>query len=182
MLATTDCKTALRLLAVEHTAVRELINALSDEEKTRPNTIRYGLYPDQKLSFKDLLAHLMTYEVYTIEAVETFQRGEKHWIIGALDSDEGSRRVHYDGIDSRRAIPLADILDQWEETQAKLMRTLYELTDEEWNSPAPYETGKPTDLGGVVETILVQPPRPLYRHLPVHIPDERAYVQSLRQA
>lgn len=180
MLATTDCQTALRLLAVEHTAVRELINSLSDEEKTRPDTIRYGLYPDQKLSFKDLLAHLMTYEVYTIEAVGAWKRGEKHWIIPALASNEGSRRVHYGGIDERRGIPLADILEQWAETQAQLMRMLNKLTDAEWHSPAPYETDEPTDLGGMVETILVQPPRPLYRHLPVHIPDERDYVQGLR--
>lgn len=180
MLATTDCETAIRLLAVEHTAVRELINTLTDEEKTRPDTIRYGLYPDQKLSFKDLLAHLMTYEVYTIEAVEACQAGEKHWILDALETDEGSMRVHYDGIDSRRDIPLETILEQWDTTQSALMRTLRSIRDEPWSTPVPFDTDEPTDLGGIVETILVQPPRPLYRHLPVHIPDEREYVRSLR--
>lgn len=181
MQATTDMATAVRLLAMEHTAVKELINALSDEEMTRPDTIRHGLYPDQKLSFKDLLAHLMTYEVYTIEAVNDWKDGKKHWIIDALDSYEGSIRVHYDGIDERRDIPLPEILDQWEQTQAELMRTLNDLNDEEWRSPAPYETDEPTDLGGMVETILVQPPRLLYRHLPVHIPDVGAYVRRLKE-
>lgn len=181
MQATTDKATAQRLLAMEHTAVKELISALSDEEMTLPDTIRHGLYPNQKLSFKDLLAHLTTYEAYTIEAVEAWRQGLKHWISDALDSDEGSIRVHYEGIDTRRGIPLSDILEQWEETQAELMRTLNNLTEEEWRSPAPYETDEPTDLGGMVEAILVQPPRPLYRHLPVHIPDEREYVRRLKQ-
>jgi hypothetical protein len=181
MQATTDKATAVRLLAMEHTAVKELISVLSDDEKTRPDTIRHGLYPDQKLSFKDLLAHLMTYEVYTLEAIEDWKQGLKHWISDALDSDEGSIRVHYDGIDTRRGIPLPDILEQWEQTQAELMRSLNDLTEEEWRGSAPYETVEPTDLGGMVEAILVQPPRPLYRHLPVHIPDVGAYVRRLKE-
>lgn len=180
MLATTDSETALRLLAVEHTAVRELINLLSDEEMTRPDTIRYGLYPDQKLSFQDLLAHLITYEAYTVEAVEAWTRGEKHPIIDTLASSEGSRRVHYSGIEDRRGKPLADSLAEWEETESSLMRTLNRLSDDDWRVRAPYPTDEPTDLGGMIEAILVQPPRPLYRHLPVHIPDMRAYVQQLR--
>ena len=90
-------------------------------------------------------------------------------------------RVHYDGIDSRRDIPLPEILDQWESTQAELMRTLNELSDDDWRSPAPYETDEPTDLGGMIETILVQPPRPLYRHLPVHVPNVGAYVRRLKE-
>ena len=34
--------------------------------------------------------------------------------------------------------------------------------------------------GGMIEGILVLPPRPMYRHLPVHIPDAARYVRSLR--
>lgn len=180
MLATTDKATAARLLAMEHTAVKALIGALTDDEMTRPDTIRHGLYPDQKLSFKDLLAHLTTYEVYTIEAVEDWTQGQKHWIIDALNSHEGGIRVHYDGIEERRGRSLGEMIDEWEATQLALMRMLNDLTDEVWNSPAPYETDEPTDLGGMVEMILVQPPRPLYRHLPVHVPDVGAYVRRLK--
>ena len=60
MLASVDPKTALGLLKVEHNAVLELIDTLTEAEMTRPDTIRYGLYPGQKCSFKDLLAHLIT--------------------------------------------------------------------------------------------------------------------------
>lgn len=181
MQATTDRETALRLLAVEHNAIRELIDELTDEEKTRPNTIRYGLYSDQRLSFKDLLAHLVTYEVYTLETIDQWQQGKKHPILDTLDTYEGGMRIHYGGIEQRAAIPLSGVVEEWDTTQASLHHTIRQLTDQEWRSPAPYPTDEPTDLGGVVEFILVQPPRPLYRHLPVHIPDSQAYIRALRQ-
>src|SRR5690606_2801460 len=95
MQATTDRATALRLLEVEHNAVRELIDALTDEEKTRPDTIRYGLYSDQRLSFKDLLAHLVTYEVYTLECIDEWKQGRKHPILDVLSTYEGGVRVQY---------------------------------------------------------------------------------------
>ena len=182
MQATTDRTTALRLLAVEHNAIRELIDALTDEEKTRPDTIRYGLYSDQRLSFKDLLAHLVTYEVYTLESIDEWKQGKKHPILDILGTYKGGVRVHYGGIEQRAAIPLSGVVDEWQTTQTALVQTIHNLTDDEWRSPAPYETDEPTDLGGIVEFILVQPPRPLYRHLTVHIPDSQAYIKSLRRS
>lgn len=180
MKATTDRETALRLLQVEHSAIGELIDELSDEEMTRHNTIRYGLYSDQRLSFKDLLAHLTTYELYTVEAIEAWQQGRKNPIIDTLADDEGSVQIHYGGIESRRELTLAEMLREWDTNQAKLMQVINDLSDEAWYSPAPYPTDDPTDLGGMIEEILVMPPRPLYRHLPVHIPDSAAYIRSLR--
>ncbi len=181
MLATASREKALELLEVEHQAVRALIDELSDEEKTRPDTIEYGLYADQELSFKDLLAHLITYESYAIEAVNAWQGGRKHWISEAMRNAADSRKVHYDGIEQRRGQTLAQTLDEWERTQAELMDTIRGLTDDQWRSRAPYNSSEPTDLGGMLEAILVAPPRPMYRHLPVHIPDSAAYVRKLRR-
>ncbi len=179
MLATLSRETALKELDIEHTAVRALIDKLTDEEKMRPNTIRYGLYPDQKLSFKDLLAHLITYEAYTLEAVDAWKRGEKHFAIDAMQSESTSRKIHYGGIEDRRGQSLAQTLDEWEQTQLALMAMIRKLTDADWKQPAPFATNQPLDLGGVLEIILVAPPRPPYRHLPVHIPDTEIYIRSL---
>ena len=180
MLATINRETALRELDIEHKAVRNLIDTLTEEEMTRPDTIEYGLYWDQQLSFKDLLAHLITYEAYSIEAVEAWKKGEKHPAIEAMQSESSSRAIHYGGIADRRSLSLAEILDQWEQTQTRLMETIRNLSEADWHSSAPFQTDVPTDLGGILEIILVAPPRPLYRHLPVHIPDVKAYVASLR--
>lgn len=180
MLATISRKDAIAGLNTEHAEVRALIEALSDEEKLRPNTIQYGLYPDQQLSFKDLLAHLITYEAFTLEAFDAWKRGEAHPAIAASLSDEGSREMHYGGIAARRPHSLAQVLDEWERTQSRLVEAISALTDEDWRSPAPFPTAAPMDLGGMVEIILVAPPRPPYRHLPVHIPDSDAYIRRLR--
>jgi hypothetical protein len=180
MLATLTRDIAIRELNIEHAAVRGMIEALTDEEMTRPDTIEYGLYPDQELSFKDLLAHLITYEAFTIEAVEAWRRGEKHPVIEQMQSSEGGRKIHYAGIEDRRPLTLPQILEQWDTTQANLMAMIRGLTDAEWKMPAPFATRVPTDLGGILEIILVAPPRPPYRHLPVHVPDVQAYIDGLR--
>jgi hypothetical protein len=181
MRATVDRDTALELLDEEHSAVRALIDELTDEEKTRPDTIEYGLYPDQELSFKDLLAHLICYEAYALEAIDAWRQGEKHWISDAMRSPARSREVHYEGIECRRPMSLEAVLEEWERTQGNLMAAIRSIGDEAWRSPAPYPTSEPTDLGGMLEAILVAPPRPMYRHLPVHIPDSDTYVRKLRR-
>lgn len=181
MLATVGRDVALEKLEIEHIAVRSLIAEMTDEEKTRPDTIEYGLYADQELSFKDLLAHLVCYEAYSLEALEAWKRGEKHWIIDAMQSPTEGRKVHYAGIEDRRGLSLAQMVDEWERTQSALMDVIGNLTDAEWKTPAPFATPTPLDLGGMLEIILVAPPRPVYRHLPVHIPDTAAYVRKLRQ-
>jgi DinB superfamily len=179
MLATINQETALKQLDIEHAAVRGLIETLTEEEMTRPDTIEYGLYWDQHLSFKDLLAHLVTYEVFSLEAIEAWQKGKKHPGIDEMQSESGSRNIHYSGIDNRRGLSLAEMLDEWERTQAALMEKIRDLNDEDWHRKAPFPYPVPLDLGGVLEIILVAPPRPPYRHLPVHIPDVPAYIRSL---
>jgi hypothetical protein len=178
MLATIPRQTAIQQLDIEHAAVQELINILTEAEMTRPDTIKYGLYWDQHLSFKDLLAHLITYEALAIEAIEAWQRGQQHTAVDEMQSDEGSRRIHYGGIEDRRSLVLAAVLQEWEQTQARLMDKLHRLSDVEWHTKAPFYSPVLTDLGGILEVILVAPPRPPYRHLPVHIPDVQAYIRS----
>lgn len=180
MKASVDRSEALRLLAVEHDSIRHIINTLTDDEMTYPDTIRYGLYSDQKLSFKDLLAHLITYEVYALQAIESWQQGKKHRVSDAMRNPVESTKIHYGGIEEREAMSLEAVLQEWEETQESLTRAIDTLSDEEWYADAPYPTTEPTDLGGMLEVILVAPPRPMYRHLPVHIPDSEAYIQALR--
>jgi hypothetical protein len=180
MLATINRETALQQLAIEHEAVQELMGILTEEEMIRPDTIKYGLYWDQHLSFKDLLAHLLTYEDLSVGAIAVWQNGEKHRAIDEMQLESGSRRIHYSGIEDRRGMLLSEVLAEWEHTQASLMNKLRSLSDKDWHSKAPFPTLVPLDLGGVLEIILVAPPRPPYRHLPVHIPNIQAYIQTLR--
>ena len=180
MLASVDPIEALRLMKIEHQAVQDLIDELTDEEMTRPDTIRYGLYSDQKLSFKDLLAHLICYEAYALEAIEAWQHGEKHWISDAMNLSAEGRRVHYGGIADREHLSLSEVLTEWEQTKTALEAFYADLSETEWRATASYATDEETDFGGMLEAIIVAPPRPMYRHLPVHIPDTERYIRRLR--
>lgn len=180
MKATKTRAFALDELAKEHGAVRAVIDALTDEEMLRPDTIKHGLYADQALSFKDLLAHLTTYEAYTLEALVEWGDRRKHWIIDGTRSGQTDIEVHYQGIAARRSYTLAQMLEAWDKTQATLENAIRHLNETDWMMPPPFENTYPLDLGGMVEMILCMPPRPPYRHLPVHIPDPAQYVQTLK--
>lgn len=180
MKATVGPQRAVELLRVEHNAVREIIDELSEEEMTRPDTIRYGMYADQRLSFKDLLAHLICYEALALAAMAAWQRGERHQAIDVMRSPARSHSLHYSGIADRSEHSLAQVLDEWERCHAGLEDAIAALDEDQWRSPAPWPEGEPLDLGGMVEEIIVTPPRPFYRHLPVHVPDSAEYIRSLR--
>jgi len=173
-------KEALRLLKIEHQAVNQLIHDLTDEQMTRPDTIRHGLYSDQQCSFKDLLAHLVCYEVYAIEAIDDWKITAKHWVIDAVQDYRESTKIHYGGIADREHLTLQEQIDEYQQTAEQLETILAEMSDEQWREEAFYPTDEPTDLGGMIERIVVAPPRPMYRHLPVHIPNTEAYVARLR--
>lgn len=181
MLATVTPQRAAALLREEHDAVRRLIDELDAEEMTRPDTVHHGFYADQHCSFKDLLAHLITYEALSLEALQAWQRGEAHPVNAIMRSPTRSRELHYGGIEARRGHSLEQVLAEWERCQAALVAAIDALGEEEWRSAPSWPTSEAQDLGGTLQEILVTPPRPLYRHLPVHVPDSAAYIRSLRR-
>ncbi len=181
MLASVDTHRALDLLREEHAAVRALIDELSDDEMTRRDTIRHGLYPDQDYSFQDLLAHLTAYEVHALGALAAWRKGEKHPISEEIKTGRGGLRIHYASTADYAHLSLQQMIDTCLQTQRDLETAIEQIDDTEWRDVAPYMTTEPTDLGGMLEAILVAPPRPLYRHLPVHIPDTPAYIPRLRR-
>lgn len=181
MRATIERTEALRLLRIEHGAVAALIDALTEEEMTRRDTIRYGLYYDQDCSFKDLLAHLICYEALTLEAIVEWRRGVKHYVVDAVDDARASRAIHYGGIADREHLSLAAQIDEYRQVSARLEAAIADMSDGQWRASAPFAPRAAIDLGGMIESIMVMPPRPMYRHLPVHVPDSDAYIRSLRQ-
>jgi hypothetical protein len=183
MLATVSLETACSLLDVEHQEVEALIKALTPEQMTRPDTIKHGLYWGQQWSFKDLLAHLTTYETLAVEAYRAWLNGERHWSLDAVETDEGAENIHNEGVASRRRLSLDEMILQWSQQKDILMDTLGNLNDSQWAVRAPFETTgqEPYDLGGMFEALIAPVTRrPIYRHLPVHIPDYTEYLRQLR--
>ena len=180
MRATVEREEALRLLRIEHEAVETLIGQLTDEEMTRRDTIQHGMYYDQECSFKDLLAHLICYEQYTVEAIRDWQNGRQHWAIAAVKDPRRGREIHYGGINERAHMSLNEQLEEYRRVSAQLETAIAGMSDGDWHAPAPFADGAGTDLGGMIEGIMVLPPRPMYRHLPVHVPDAASYIRNLR--
>ncbi len=180
MRATVDREEALRLLKIEYQAVAALIAELTDEEMTRRDTIQHGMYYDQETSFKDLLAHLICYEVYTVEAIREWRSSRKHWAIEAVRDPRRGREIHYGGIADRAHLSLEEQLDEYRTVSQALEREIRAMSDADWRSAPSFSSADEGDLGGMIEGILVLPPRPMYRHLPVHIPDAARYIRSLR--
>ena len=181
MRATVTPRKALRLLRIEHAEVADLIATLTDEEMTRGDTIRHGLYADQQCSFKDLLAHLVCYEAFTVAAIDDWQNGKRHWIIDAVKDPRQSRDIHYGGISERAHTTLAEQLHECSAVSAALESAIESLSDDDWRREPTFALRADYDLGGMIESVMVTPPRPMYRHLPVHVPDARAYIRSLRE-
>ena len=180
MRATVEREEALRLLRIEHQAVAALIDELTAEEMTRRDTIKHGMYYDQECSFKDLLAHLICYEVYTVEAIGEWRNGRLHWAIEAVKDPRRGREIHYGGIADRAQLSLAEQLDEYRAVSQALEREIGAMSAADWRGAPSFPMAEATDLGGMIEGIMVLPPRPHYRHLPVHVPDAARYVTSLR--
>ena len=182
MRATVSRSEALRLLKIEHQAVADLIAALTDEEMTRGDTIKHGLYADQRCSFKDLLAHLVCYEAFTLAAIDDWREARQHWVIEAVRDPAQSRDMHYGGISERADTSLAEQLAEYRTVSAALEAAIADLTDIDWRSAPSFQLPREYDLGGMIESVMVTPPRPMYRHLPVHVPDTRQYIRRLRSS
>ena len=180
MRATVTQNEVLRLLRIEHQAVYALIAALGDEEMTRGDTIRHGLYADQRCSFKDLLAHLICYEAFTLAAIDDWQRGCQHWVIDAVRDARQSRDIHYGGISERAGLSLNEQLDEYRRVSGALEERIAALSESDWCSEPAFAMSRAANLGGMIESVMVTPPRPMYRHLPVHVPDAADYIRSLR--
>ncbi len=179
MRATVDRAEALRLLKIEHKAVTDLISRLQPEEMTRRDTIQHGMYYDQECSFKDLLAHLICYEVYTVEAIAEWRAGREHWAIAAVKDPRRGMEIHYGGMAERASLSLDEQLEEYRRVSDQLERAICAMTEAEWRGTPAFSSAA-GDLGGMIEGILVLPPRPMYRHLPVHVPNAAAYVRGLR--
>jgi hypothetical protein len=183
MLASVSLENARTLLDQEHQDVEALLGQLTAEEMNRPDTIKHGLFWGQQWSFKDLLAHLTTYETLAVEAYQAWTQGERHWSLDKVETSEGSEEIHNDGVASRRDLTLDEMIQQWTNQKDILMNTLAALDETQWRSTALFATTaqEPYDLGGVFEAIIAPVTRrPIYRHLPVHIPDYAEYLNQLR--
>jgi len=165
---------AIRTLEEGREQVDALFGRLSDDDASRPATIGGGDW-----SAKDLVAHLETWEAIALRTIE-------EWRDGVVPSIEETFAKGSDGVDAlnaeryeaKLALTPSEVATQSEQTHRELVDEIRHMDDAEWTSKAYYETARRQRLGQLLAGVLGAPKRP-FGHAFAHLPDLRAYVESV---
>jgi hypothetical protein len=172
---------AIAVLEDGHEQVRLLASKLTDDEMTLPATIGGGDW-----SAKDLIGHLESWEGVALRALKEFQGEETPWVESPEGPFSGPGTEGVDAFNTRAVAEkqrssLADVRAQADRTHAELIGTIRGLTDDQWTAKASYPTemDRRGRLVTLLGSVLGAPQRP-FGHAFAHLPDLRAYVESVR--
>jgi hypothetical protein len=165
---------AVDVLQEGHTSIMALADRLSDVDFARPATIGGGDW-----SAQDLVAHLTTWEEMALEALEQWRQGMKPTVETEVFGTEGGvDDVNAKTVEAKRAHSAEQIREASVGVQETLVQQIGDMSDEEWNGRAPYQTERRRHLFELLGSILGAPKRP-FGHAFAHVEDLRAYVESL---
>lgn len=165
---------AIRTLEEGRATLDDLFGRLSDDLAGRPATIGDGEW-----SAKDLVGHIETWEAIALQTIQ-------EWRDGVVPSIEETFAKGTDGVDAlnearyeaKRSLTSSEIRAQAAQTHRELLEEIRHMDDAEWTAKAFYETERRRRLGELLAGVLGAPKRP-FGHAFAHIPDLRAYVESV---
>jgi hypothetical protein len=149
----------------------ELLAGLSDDDLTRRATIGGGDW-----SAKDLIGHLATWEELAVEAIQAWRSEREPWadaVPGGVDE------INARTVADKAGLSLNEVRAGAANSHAHLVRTIREMSDQEWAARPSFPTKQEEALGNRVGGITGGPDGP-FRHAFAHIPDLEAYVATLR--
>jgi hypothetical protein len=165
---------AIRLLEDQHAEVAALLTELDPAAFERRGTIGGGEW-----SAKDLAAHLGAWESFSLEVLDAFGRGERPAIEdeflepGAVDRLNAGEEQRF--LDT----PGDEVLARFEDLHRRVVREIASMSDEGWTAAYPYDPDDAT-IGDRVGGLLGSDDG-RFRHASAHLPDLRAYVDSIRR-
>jgi hypothetical protein len=163
---------AIEILEDGHRRVAELLGRLSEDALVERGTMGGGEW-----SAKDLAGHLASWEEIALRSLEDWRRGERPWIESVFDERGAVDRLNAENVEAWLAAPAAAALARFEQEHLDVTDAIATATDEEWSSPAPYETSEPRSLGGLLGGILGAPDRE-FGHAYAHLQDLQVYVDA----
>jgi len=165
---------AVDVLEEGRAAVGGLYDSLTDDQAARPATIGGGDW-----SAKDLVAHLETWEAIALQTIEEWRDGVVPSIEEAFaKGPEGIDALNAEWHEAKLALTPSEVRTQASQTHRQLLEEIRHMDDAEWTTKAFYETAQRQRLGQVLAAVLGAPKRP-FGHAFAHLPDLRAYVESL---
>jgi uncharacterized protein (TIGR03083 family) len=162
---------AVGLLERQHSTVAELLSELGADAFARRGTIG-GAW-----SAKDLAAHLGSWEEFSLEAIEASGRGERPSFEDAFDGAGTTDRINEREVERFRDAGQNDVLSRFEDLHRRLVGAIRDLSDEQWGSAYPYDPDDDT-LAERVGSLLGSDDG-AFTHASAHLPDLRAYVDSI---
>jgi hypothetical protein len=164
---------ALATLADGQARMASLFGQLSDEQFARRGTIGGGEW-----SAKDLLGHIAFWEELALETIAAWRRGEKPRIeetftgggVDALNAWNEERKASWSA---------KEVRSEAKETHSRLVAEIEAMSDQEWQSKAPYQTERRSRLVTELGSVLGAPKRP-FGHAFAHLADLEANVTSAR--
>jgi hypothetical protein len=163
---------AVGLLERQHTTVAELLSELDADAFARRGTIGGGAW-----SAKDLAAHLGSWEELSLQTIEAFGRGERPSIEDAFDGAGATDRINEREVRRFQDAGPNDVLSRFEDLHRRLVGAIRDLSDEQWGSAYPYDPDDHT-LAERVGSLLGSEDG-AFMHASAHLPDLRAYVDSI---
>lgn len=159
---------AIEVLDRGQAAVRRLLARVPSHRIARPG-LGGGTW-----SPKDLIGHLCFWEERVLEAIASWERGER----APIDREISSRSIgaiNAEAVRARSRHTLARVLRDWDNVHGELVRTIRTMPDARWERPATPRGRK--SLGHRIGQLLVgQGP---FGHAQAHLRDLEALVDRI---
>lgn len=162
------------MLEEQHAEVASLLAELDEPAFVRRGTIGGGEW-----SAKDLAAHLGSWEEFAITTLEEVARGERPSIEDEFAGGNATDRLNEQEVQRFLDAPATDVMARFEDVHRRIARTIEGMTDDEWTAAYAFDPDDRT-LGERIGSLLGSEAGG-FLHASDHVPDLRAYVDSIRR-
>lgn len=160
---------AIAILDAGFVSIRDVADALSDDDFARSGTIGGGDW-----SAKDLIGHLQTWEEFALEAMAAWREGDKAPITDRLDV-EGVDAVNRQAVRAKAAYDVDEARRSATDTHRRVVSELQAIGDGEWSSSTPEGSSWGGRLGDILEGLDLP-----FAHADAHIEDLQDFADSVR--
>lgn len=167
-----DRDEAIRLLEEQHAEVAGLLERLDDDAFARRGTIGGGEW-----SAKDLALHLGSWELFALQTLEQFGRGERPSYEDAFAQAGGTDRLNEEHVNLQLDVEPEEARARFEERHRRVVEAIASMDDAEWAAAYPFDPDDAT-VGDRVGSLLGSDAGG-FTHASAHLPDLRVYVTSI---
>jgi len=162
---------AIETLERGHREIRQLIKQIPPHWMARPGV------GDGDWTPKDLLGHLCSWEEKVLEALSSWDAGER----APIDRDiyaSSIGAINAEGVRRRSRHTLARVQRDWDKVHGELIRRIRAMPDARWENPATPRGKK--SLGHRIGQLLVGADP--FEHAHAHVRDLRSFVESIPES